>query len=137
VWYNKTVKALTLLAAGLYIFGSLSCGVGAKINCCAKKQDNPAAQLCHSSSQASKKSPTSSNSFDLCCCSVSAALPKSLENLKSQVGLFSFLPFYVSFVRGSDFKVIFSTSSLSPPDEFYKRHFFQLVYPSHAPPLTA
>lgn len=129
------MKYLTGLLVGLYIIGSLSCGTGAKINCCAKEKSSPV-QSCHSSPKSSKSSPV--NSFDLCCCSISAELPKSLENPKvNQVSFFSFLSLTMGDILGSNIKPIFASSSLSPPDEIFKQSFFRCVFPSHAPPVLA
>lgn len=132
------MKFLTFLWIGVYLLGSLNCGVGAKINCCAREQSKAPVRSCHSSSQPSDQSPVGSSSFDLCCCSISAAIPKGIEDLKlGQANFSSFLSSSMYGVLSSTFKTVFSSSSLSPPGEFYKRHFFQLVFPSHAPPLSA
>jgi hypothetical protein len=132
------MKYFSFLWIGIYLIGSLSCGVGAKMNCCAKDQKDVPAHSCHSTSEKSKGTPVNSNSFDLCCCSISSDLPKGVQHFwKTSVSSISFSQSFLDFVRHSANWKSFSESFLVSTKKIFGKDFIQLVFQPQAPPLKA
>jgi hypothetical protein len=128
----RFISALWIL---FYFSSSLVCG-GMKQSCCNQKTDSVGHKSCHSQAPGQP----AKNAFDLCCCKISADIPKTNLDILSK-NAFSLSSFYFSTdmsVSSRDVSLFFRYlhTFLGPPGLTLQQHFSDAVFSALAPPLS-
>jgi hypothetical protein len=133
--YNNIMRFISVLWIFFYFSGSLVCG-SMNPSCCNQKSAPEKRKSCHSQ----ESGQPARSAFDLCCCDVSADVPKTHLDVfaKKTFTLFSFYFSADTEVSSAEMFRFFRYlhTFLGPPGPHIQQNFPYAVFSALAPPIT-